>query len=69
MNGWMGGGGVRFREGSERNTTVSQETLTYGWKMSPPFCVKPKELKINKQISGVRANSGSNNKLHDKKGP
>lgn len=37
--------GVRFREGSETNTSVSRETVTYGCKMSPPFCVRPKERK------------------------
>lgn len=37
--------GVRFREGSERNTAVSPETVTHGCKTSPPFCVKPNEFK------------------------
>lgn len=61
------GGEVRFSEGSERNTGVSQETVTYGCKMSPTFCVKPKEFK-EKKLRRVRVNSGSNNKLRDRKG-
>lgn len=41
----MDAGEVRFSEGSETNASVSQETVMYSCKMSPSFCVSPKERK------------------------